>query len=77
MTMIGKVVHFAADAVLVSTVLAGIKRTTGLQPSTSTIDTADPYVKKSYVEKYLEVGDWVLDTTTDWMKTSPYFEKKP
>lgn len=29
--MFGKIVHFTADAVLVSTVLAGIKRSTGLQ----------------------------------------------
>ncbi|KAI8582892.1 hypothetical protein K450DRAFT_225326 [Umbelopsis ramanniana AG] len=77
MTMFGKVVHFAADAVLVSTVLAGIKRSTGLQPATSTMNMADPYVNKSIIDKYLDIGDWVLDTTADFMKSSPYFEKKP
>jgi len=41
------------------------------------MDIADPYVNKSIIDKYLGIGDWVLDTTTDFMKSSPYFEKKP
>ncbi|CAO3662370.1 unnamed protein product [Umbelopsis vinacea] len=74
--MFGKIVHFTADAVLVSTVLAGIKRSTGLQPASSKMDTAEPYISKSYIEKYLDVGEWVLDTSADFMKTSSFFEKK-
>jgi hypothetical protein len=31
MPMLGKIVHYTADAVLISAVLAGIKRSTGLQ----------------------------------------------
>jgi hypothetical protein len=41
------------------------------------MDTAEPYISKSYIEKYLDVGEWVLDTSADFMKTSPFFEKKP
>lgn len=76
MPMLGKIVHYTADAVLISAVLAGIKRSTGLQPANSALNTAEPYVDKSYIAKYFEIGEWVLDTTADFMSKSPYFEKK-
>ncbi|KAF9920279.1 hypothetical protein FBU30_009909 [Linnemannia zychae] len=71
--MLGKLAHYAADAILVSTVFAGIKRSTGLSVATDKIESSDI---RSYVEKYLSVGEVVLDQTTAFMSTSQYFERK-
>ncbi|CAG8674880.1 11610_t:CDS:2 [Acaulospora morrowiae] len=54
----GKVVHVAVDAVLVSAVLAGIKRSSGLSLVTSNIENQD--LRKA-VDKFLDVGEWVVD----------------
>ncbi|KAG0237592.1 hypothetical protein B0O80DRAFT_439069 [Mortierella sp. GBAus27b] len=71
--MITKLVHYAADAVLVSAVLAGIKRSTGLSVATQKIESEDV---RSYVNKYLGVGEWVVDQGTAFMSSSQYFERK-
>ncbi|CAO3569922.1 unnamed protein product [Mortierella alpina] len=71
--MISKIVHYAADAVLVSAVLAGIKRSTGLSVATNKIESEDV---RSYVEKYLTVGEWVVDQGSAFMSASQYFERK-
>ncbi|KAI8063353.1 uncharacterized protein B0P05DRAFT_555552 [Gilbertella persicaria] len=71
--MWGRLFHFTADAVLVSTVLAGIKRNTGLQPATDKIESEE--IRK-YVEKYLHVGEWAIDNSITFMNNSDYFERK-
>ncbi|KAG0373262.1 MAG: hypothetical protein J3R72DRAFT_443983 [Linnemannia gamsii] len=71
--MIGKLAHYAADAILVSAVIAGIKRSTGLTVATDKIESSDV---RSYVEKYLSVGEVVVDQTAAFMSTSSYFERK-
>ncbi|KAI8139961.1 DUF1748-domain-containing protein, partial [Fennellomyces sp. T-0311] len=68
-----KWVHVAVDAVLVSTFLAGVKRTTGLQPAVSRIQNKEI---RGYVESYLNIGEYVLDTAIVIMNNSPYFERK-
>ncbi|KAI9476631.1 DUF1748-domain-containing protein [Zychaea mexicana] len=71
--MWGRIFHFTADAVLISAVLAGIKRNTGLKPAVSQIENDD--VRK-YVQKYLDVGEWMFDNSVVFMNNSPYFERK-
>ncbi|KAG0263260.1 hypothetical protein BGZ95_003850 [Linnemannia exigua] len=71
--MLGKLAHYAADAILVSAVIAGIKRSTGLTVATDKIESSDV---RSYVEKYLSVGEVVVDQTAAFMSTSSYFERK-
>ncbi|KAF9314946.1 hypothetical protein BG003_003676 [Podila horticola] len=70
--MIGKLVHYAADAILVSAVLAGIKRSTGLTVATNKLDGD----LRSYVIKYLSIGEWVVDQGISYMSSSKYFERK-
>ncbi|KAI8369807.1 hypothetical protein EDC96DRAFT_503458 [Choanephora cucurbitarum] len=71
--MWGRLFHFATDAVLISTALAGIKRNTGLQPA---VDQIENEQVRHYAEKYLNVGEWAMDTTIAFMNTSSYFERK-
>ncbi|EXX77438.1 DUF1748-domain-containing protein [Rhizophagus irregularis] len=71
--VLGKIVHFAADAVLVSAVLAGIKRSTGLSVATHKIENQEI---KSAVVKFLNVGEWVVDQSILIISNSSYFERK-
>ncbi|KAF9434249.1 hypothetical protein BGZ76_008339 [Entomortierella beljakovae] len=71
--MIGKLVHYAADAVLVSAVLAGIKRSSGLSVATNKIESEEV---RGYVDRYLTVGEWVVDQGSAIMSASQYFERK-
>ncbi|KAF8199501.1 DUF1748-domain-containing protein [Pholiota molesta] len=70
--MIGKLVHYTADAVLLSTVVAGIRRSSGFSPDTSGI--SDPTVK-SVADKFLGVGETVFDMIQATAVNSSYFKR--
>ncbi|KAI9487115.1 MAG: DUF1748-domain-containing protein [Benjaminiella poitrasii] len=67
-----KIVHYTFDAILITTVLAGIRRSTGLQPATSNIESS---AIRNYVDKYLNFGEWVFDMTVAYLNHSSYFTK--
>jgi len=69
----GRIVHVSFDLVLVSAVFAGVKRSTGLTLKTNNIESKDA---KGFVERYLDVGEWVFDTSIAFMGNSSYFERK-
>ncbi|KAF9113269.1 hypothetical protein BGX27_001914 [Mortierella sp. AM989] len=71
--MLGKLFHYAADAILLSAVLAGIKRSTGLTVASNKIESKDV---RSAVDKYLSIGEWVVDQGIIFMSASTYFERK-
>jgi Fungal protein of unknown function (DUF1748) len=85
---LGRLIHLSIDAVLVSTVLAGISRSSGLQypflpPGCSTnvffrvkTDNVENKEVRSAVTKYLNIGEWVMDQTVAFMSTTSYFERK-
>jgi hypothetical protein len=67
-------VRLTVDAVLVSTVLAGIRRSGNLEFKTKTIENE---TLRLCVEKFLSVGDYVLDTSISQLQTyKTYVEKK-
>jgi len=72
--VLGRLTHWAFDAVLLSAFLAGVKRSTGLTLKSETFSDS-PGVKK-WIENYLWVGDVVLDQSVALMSTSSYFERK-
>lgn len=74
LTQLGRIFHFSFDLVLVSTILAGVKRSTGLTVKTGDFENKDT---RSYIERYLDVGEWVFDTSVAFMSTSSYFERRP
>lgn len=73
LTKIGKFVHFSVDAVLISTVFAGVRRSTGLTLKVNNVENKDA---QGVVAKYLEVGEWVFDLSSSFMSSSPYFERR-
>ncbi|KAI9332414.1 hypothetical protein BD770DRAFT_333297 [Pilaira anomala] len=68
-----KLLHYTFDAILISTVLAGIKRSTGIEPATSKIEST---TIRGYVDKYLGFGEWIFDMSVVYFTHSSYFTKK-
>ncbi|KAF8516130.1 DUF1748-domain-containing protein [Hysterangium stoloniferum] len=70
--VLGRLVHYTVDAVLLSTVLAGVRRSSGF-----TIDTpllTDPTLK-SVADRFLGVGETVFDVVQATAVNSSYFKK--
>lgn len=87
--VLGRLTHYAFDAVLISAFLAGIKRSTGLtyaQPQPKSFSKTDPRFEsdkiseskelKKWVDTYLGVGEWVMDQSVAILGSSGYFERR-
>jgi len=72
--VLGKVAHYAFDAVLISAFLAGVRRSTGLTVKPEQF-TETPGVKK-WIDNYLWVGETVMDQSVAFFGASSYFERK-
>ncbi|EJF58643.1 hypothetical protein BD309DRAFT_964808 [Dichomitus squalens] len=70
--MIGRLVHYAVDAALVSTLLAGVRRSSGFTVETEKL--SDPTIR-SVAEKYLGFGETVFDMIQGTAVNSPYFKR--
>merc|ERR1711939_525410 len=79
--VLGRVAHYAFDAVLISTVLAGIKRSTGLTLKAASMpnspkNTDTEQNVQAWLDRYLGVGEWVMDQSIAVMSSSSYFERR-
>lgn len=72
--MLGRLTHYAVDAVLISTVLAGMKRSTGLTFKTDRASGENKDMNK-WIDKYLGVGEWVMDQSVAIASSSGWFER--
>ncbi|GJN74674.1 hypothetical protein O9K51_09322 [Purpureocillium lavendulum] len=73
---VGRLTHYAFDAVLISAFLAGMKRSTGLTPSFKTDKVAgDNKEVSKWIDKYLGVGEWVMDQSVAIAGSSGFFER--
>ncbi|KIM84385.1 hypothetical protein PILCRDRAFT_68457 [Piloderma croceum F 1598] len=70
--VLGRVVHYAVDAVLLSTVIAGVRRSSGFTPETSGI--SDPTIR-SVADRFLGVGESIFDMMQATAVNSAYFKK--
>jgi len=72
--MLGRLFHYSIDAVLVSTILAGVRRSTGLtvQPKKVTENESVGY----WIDRYLWVGEAVMDQSVAMMSMSSMVERK-
>ncbi|KAI1845483.1 hypothetical protein JX265_012418 [Neoarthrinium moseri] len=71
---LGRIVHYGVDAILISTVLAGMRRSTGLTFQSKQITGESPDANK-WIEKYLGVGEWVMDQSVAIAGSSPWFKR--
>jgi len=70
--MIGRLLHYTVDAVLLSTVLAGVRRSSGFAPATNSIQ--DETIR-SIADKYLGVGETIFDMLQGTAVNSQYFKR--
>ncbi|KAJ2162619.1 hypothetical protein GGF46_000492 [Coemansia sp. RSA 552] len=68
---IGRLVHIGVDIVLVSMVLAGTRRSTGLAPALGSQGGA----VQNAVKQYIDMGDYVLGYAERQMASSSLFKR--
>ncbi|KAF4120109.1 Fungal protein of unknown function (DUF1748) [Geosmithia morbida] len=71
---VGRLTHYAFDAVLFSAFLAGMKRSTGLTVKTEKV-SGDNKEVNGWIDKYLGVGEWVMDQSVAIAGSSSFFER--
>jgi len=71
--MFGGLFHFAIDALLVSALLAGVRRSTGLTPALSQVPNKDV---RQLLRTYLELGEYAFDFAIVFFGRSSSFERK-
>ncbi|KAF2666554.1 DUF1748-domain-containing protein [Microthyrium microscopicum] len=71
---VGRIMHIGFDAVLISTVFAGIRRSTGLTVQPKAI--SDNTTVTGYLDTYLWMGEAVMDQSVAFMSMSKYVERK-
>ncbi|KAF5359162.1 hypothetical protein D9756_003175 [Leucocoprinus leucothites] len=69
---LGRLAHYAFDAVLVSTVLAGVRRSSGFSPDLSSMSDS---TFRGAAEKFLGVGESVFDMLQATAVNSSYFSR--
>ncbi|PVI03367.1 DUF1748-domain-containing protein [Periconia macrospinosa] len=74
--VLGKLTHYAFDAVLISAFLAGVRRSTGLTPSVKSENLSETPGVKKWIDNYLWVGEVMMDQSVAVFSTSSYFERK-
>ncbi|KAI1383928.1 DUF1748-domain-containing protein [Hypoxylon trugodes] len=72
---LGRLTHYAVDAVLISTILAGMRRSTGLTFNTERISVGENKDANKWIEKYLGVGEWVMDQSVAIAGSSGWFHR--
>ncbi|KAI0300773.1 hypothetical protein BC826DRAFT_990359 [Russula brevipes] len=70
--VLGRLAHYALDAILLSTVVAGVKRSTGFVPDIESI--SNPTIR-SLTEQYFGFGETVFNALQGTVVTSPYFKR--
>ncbi|GAB7338430.1 hypothetical protein MBLNU457_4719t1 [Dothideomycetes sp. NU457] len=73
--VLGRLTHYAFDAVLLSAFLAGVKRSTGLTPSIKSDSLTQNESAKSWIATYLGIGEVVMDQSVALMSSSGFFER--
>ncbi|PVU89956.1 hypothetical protein BB559_004846 [Furculomyces boomerangus] len=71
----GKLIHFTVDAVMLSTLLAGIKRSTGWTIKYEELSKEEPAAH--YIGRYLDIGEKTFDFALSNMKKYPSIFEKP
>ncbi|KAF2229583.1 DUF1748-domain-containing protein [Viridothelium virens] len=74
--VLGRITHFAFDAVLLSAFLAGVRRSTGLTPSLRQESLSENTEVRKWLDRYLWLGEAVMDQGVAVMSSSSYFERK-
>ncbi|KAF9007656.1 DUF1748-domain-containing protein [Cyathus striatus] len=69
---LGRLFHYAFDAVLLSTVVAGVRRSSGFTPDTSAIPDENA---RAVAERFLGFGESVFNFVQGTAINSSYFKR--
>ncbi|CAA93237.1 hypothetical protein POMI540_2112 [Schizosaccharomyces pombe] len=72
MPFLSRLFHYGVDLALVSTCVAGIRRSSGISFEVEKIHNEDV---KTAVEKYLNFGEWAFDQSSAFLGSSTWFKK--
>ncbi|KAK4194947.1 hypothetical protein QBC40DRAFT_289874 [Triangularia verruculosa] len=72
---LARLTHYAFDAVLVSAILAGVKRSTGLTFQADQIGSDENDAFRKFTYKYLGMGEWIMDQTVAIAGSSKWFKR--
>ncbi|KAK1924179.1 hypothetical protein DB88DRAFT_270070 [Papiliotrema laurentii] len=70
--MFGRLTRLAVDLIAISTILAGVKKTTGFAPSTNKIKDASI---RTFLETYFGLGEKVFGLICGFAVSSDYFRR--
>ncbi|RSH88644.1 hypothetical protein EHS25_002871 [Saitozyma podzolica] len=70
--VLGRLTHYAFDALAISAIFAGVKKSTGFAPATNLIPDSSI---KSIADSYFSAGEVVFNMITGQAVTSQYFKK--
>ncbi|KAK1927062.1 hypothetical protein DB88DRAFT_476554 [Papiliotrema laurentii] len=70
--VLGRLAHYAFDALAISTVLAGVKKSTGFAPDTEQIPDSS---LRSLANSYFGAGETIFNIVAGQSVTSSYFKK--
>ncbi|EDK42642.1 conserved hypothetical protein [Lodderomyces elongisporus NRRL YB-4239] len=73
MIKLGKLTHYSIDLVLISIILAGIHRNTGLQFDVSHFSSID---FRRWFGNYLSFGETCYDYVVSFLKMTGYFKQR-
>ncbi|KAM0232449.1 hypothetical protein ACHAP5_010733 [Fusarium lateritium] len=72
---VGRLTHYAFDAVLFSAFLAGMKRSTVNNSFKTDRVAGENKDFTGWIDRYLGVGEWVMDQSVAIAGSSGYFER--
>jgi len=70
--VLGRLLHYTLDAIMLSTVVAGIRRSSGFEPQTALIPEQNI---RSVAESFLGVGETIFDIAQATAVSSSYWRR--
>ncbi|PCH42228.1 DUF1748-domain-containing protein [Wolfiporia cocos MD-104 SS10] len=70
--VLGRLFHYVVDAVLVSAVVAGVRRSSGFTPAT---DQISDDTLRAATDKYLGIGETIFNMIQASVVNSEYFKR--
>ncbi|CAD6579773.1 MAG: hypothetical protein TREMPRED_002564 [Tremellales sp. Tagirdzhanova-0007] len=70
--VLGRLAHYAFDALAISTILAGVKKSTGFVPATNLIPDSSV---KTVADSYFSAGETIFNIASGQAVTSQWFKR--
>ncbi|CAY67573.1 Hypothetical protein PAS_chr1-1_0205 [Komagataella phaffii GS115] len=72
---LGKIFHYTVDLVLISIILAALRKNTGLSLTASDLSSSND--GQTYIKKYLGFGEYSYNLLVSFARRSRWFKQRP